>query len=202
MADFCRQCALDMWGPDPVYGRDLAGLSSPEDTAKGLYAVVICEGCGYIQVDHEGNCVSWDCLCHHAPKPPLWDRIRAYAASQWSRPIVRRRLLLTALVAASLASLAGCAAFDAAEDWYPIPRHKPLPVHHITVPQGELAETCGWRPAFGQYIYGCALRVPEANVCVIYTGPNPAPWQLAHEEKHCAGYDHPIVGLTRYSEVK
>lgn len=62
MADFCNQCSKAMGFPPG----DLAGLSSAEDTAKGRYPLVICEGCGGIQVDHEGNCVSPDCHVNHA----------------------------------------------------------------------------------------------------------------------------------------
>ena len=62
MADFCKQCSIDMFGDD--FG-DLAGLSKASDTRKGLYCTVICEGCGCIQVDHEGNCISKDCLKKH-----------------------------------------------------------------------------------------------------------------------------------------
>jgi hypothetical protein len=60
MADFCMQCTEKLFGKD--LKNDLSGLSTPEDTTKGLYPVVICEGCGHIQVDHEGRCVSKDCL--------------------------------------------------------------------------------------------------------------------------------------------
>ena len=52
MADFCKQCALDTFGDDIG---DLAGISTPEDTASGMYPVVICEGCGPVQVDHTGT---------------------------------------------------------------------------------------------------------------------------------------------------
>ena len=62
MADFCRQCSIYMFGKD--YG-DLKGLSSEEDTKNELYAIALCEGCGLIQVDHEGNCVSPDCGIDH-----------------------------------------------------------------------------------------------------------------------------------------
>lgn len=62
MADFCKQCSEAEFGED--FG-DLAGLSTPEDTAKGLYAVVLCEGCGPTQVDHEGKCVCNDCMEKH-----------------------------------------------------------------------------------------------------------------------------------------
>lgn len=62
MADFCRQCSIEVFGEDL---KDLSGLSSPEDTKNGLYSVVICEGCGATQVDHEGVCISPDCLTKH-----------------------------------------------------------------------------------------------------------------------------------------
>lgn len=62
MADFCRQCSIDLFGED---FEDLAGLSTPADTKKEMYCTVICEGCGYVQVDHAGNCVSKDCLKKH-----------------------------------------------------------------------------------------------------------------------------------------
>lgn len=59
MADFCKQCSIDTFGKD--FG-DLAGITKQEDWEHNhLAAVVICEGCGVIQVDPEGNCVSPDC---------------------------------------------------------------------------------------------------------------------------------------------
>lgn len=60
MADFCKQCSIHHFGTD--YG-DLSGVTPKEDWEKGLAQVVICEGCGPIQVDPEGNCVTSDCLC-------------------------------------------------------------------------------------------------------------------------------------------
>lgn len=62
MSDFCKQCSKDVFGED--FG-DMAKISTPEDTAKGLYASVLCEDCGYIQVDHEGNCITHDRKEHH-----------------------------------------------------------------------------------------------------------------------------------------
>jgi hypothetical protein len=59
MADFCAQCSIDMFGKD--YG-DLRGITTSEDVEAGLYAVVICEGCGHIQVDVDGHCITGDCL--------------------------------------------------------------------------------------------------------------------------------------------
>lgn len=66
MADFCKQCSYVMFGTEPDQydnGGDLQGIITAEDTANGLVSsVVICEGCGPIQVDHNGACVSVDCL--------------------------------------------------------------------------------------------------------------------------------------------
>ena len=52
MADFCQQCEFRVWGFDT---KDLAGLSTPQDTAAGRFPVLLCEGCGPVQVDHEGR---------------------------------------------------------------------------------------------------------------------------------------------------
>ena len=57
MADFCKQCSIEHFGED--FG-DLKGCTTKEDWAKGLAAIVICEGCGIIQVDPEGSCISDD----------------------------------------------------------------------------------------------------------------------------------------------
>ena len=62
MADFCQQCSIDTFGED---SRDLAGLIAEAEVRRGFCALVLCEGCGPTQVDHEGRCVSDDCLCGH-----------------------------------------------------------------------------------------------------------------------------------------
>lgn len=54
MAEFCRQCSARKLGAD--FG-DFAGITTSEQTAQGVYAEVLCEGCGPTQVDHEGACV-------------------------------------------------------------------------------------------------------------------------------------------------
>jgi hypothetical protein len=59
MSDFCQQCSVDLFGQDC---RDMAGLSTQEDTRQGLFAVVLCEGCGPCQVDHEGRCIGGYCF--------------------------------------------------------------------------------------------------------------------------------------------
>lgn len=62
MADYCKQCSERIFGQD--FG-ELKGFSSPQDTADEKYVSVLCEGCGPIQVDHEGKCVSPDCPRGH-----------------------------------------------------------------------------------------------------------------------------------------
>ena len=58
MADFCRNCSLNMFDKD---FQELADISTEADTESGIYAVVLCESCGPIQVDHRGVCVTSDC---------------------------------------------------------------------------------------------------------------------------------------------
>lgn len=57
MADFCKVCSIEHFGQD---FRELAGLSTPEDTASERYCYVICEGCGFVWVDHDGVVVHRD----------------------------------------------------------------------------------------------------------------------------------------------
>lgn len=61
MANFCRQCSIDMFGRD---FKELAGDTTEEQTKHGIVANVICEGCGFIQVNHLGECVTKNCLCN------------------------------------------------------------------------------------------------------------------------------------------
>jgi hypothetical protein len=51
MADFCKQCSLEVFGED---SRDLANITKVEDWNAGKAVYVICEGCGPIQVDPNG----------------------------------------------------------------------------------------------------------------------------------------------------
>lgn len=62
MADFCKQCRIELFGEDDG---DIARLSSEEDTKQELFCIVLCEGCGACQVDHTGRCISKDCLKKH-----------------------------------------------------------------------------------------------------------------------------------------
>lgn len=68
MADFCKQCSLDIFKED---FKELAGITKPEEQVAGQYAVVICEGCGPTLVDVDGACVSAGCMKKHGrPKEP------------------------------------------------------------------------------------------------------------------------------------
>ncbi len=57
MADFCRDCSIEHFGKD---FKELANLSTPEDTAAERYVQTICEGCGFVWVNHEGVVVHRD----------------------------------------------------------------------------------------------------------------------------------------------
>lgn len=60
MADFCKQCSINIFGED--YG-DLASITEQKEWEEGRAVCTICEGCGPIQLDPQGNCVSTDCMC-------------------------------------------------------------------------------------------------------------------------------------------
>lgn len=66
MADFCKQCSIEMFGED---GEDLKGISdrtlTKEEKEKGLGWSAICEGCGFIIVNDEGECITENCLKRH-----------------------------------------------------------------------------------------------------------------------------------------
>lgn len=51
MAEYCAQCAKDH-----NMKNGMAGLCKP-----GELVLEVCEGCGVIQVNHLGECVSVDC---------------------------------------------------------------------------------------------------------------------------------------------
>jgi hypothetical protein len=58
MADFCKQCSIELFGEDT---QDLTNLNNGP-LPEGFGIPAICEGCGYICVDLEGNCVSCDLM--------------------------------------------------------------------------------------------------------------------------------------------
>lgn len=51
MADFCNQCAKNLGFPEG----DLK-VPNPEEFEKDAMFADLCEGCGWIVVDGEGNC--------------------------------------------------------------------------------------------------------------------------------------------------
>lgn len=52
MALYCQDCSLTLFGRD--HG-DFAGQSTPDETRQGIHPHVCCEGCGFIDVDHNGR---------------------------------------------------------------------------------------------------------------------------------------------------
>jgi len=62
MSDYCLQCSTRIFGED---FKELAGITTLEEWAQERACIVLCEGCGPIQVDPEGRCVSSDCFCGH-----------------------------------------------------------------------------------------------------------------------------------------
>lgn len=50
MADFCDVCAVKRLGAPADHLRDFEGACSPDEVA-----LVLCEGCGPVHVDHKGN---------------------------------------------------------------------------------------------------------------------------------------------------
>ena len=97
------------------------------------------------------------------------------------------RLIPSAAIACGLL-LQGCGAALVQDDWHAHPTHPALPAHHIEVAAAELPRICGDHP--GMRLHGCAVRMVDARVCVIYTAAKPAAWLMAHERKHCDGWDH------------
>jgi len=53
MADFCLECHNQLFGHDLTC--DLAGLITEERVKEGYVVNVLCESCGFIQVDHNGQ---------------------------------------------------------------------------------------------------------------------------------------------------
>lgn len=81
MADFCNQCA-EYLGFRPG---DMAGISTPADTEAKLYAMVLCEECGWTQVDHTGKCVSAQCWCNGHKRGRV-DHENGHRLAQESKP--------------------------------------------------------------------------------------------------------------------
>jgi len=56
MADFCYDCCVELFDGDGIEAEqnDFFGLITKQESDKGWYARVLCEGCGIIFVDHRG----------------------------------------------------------------------------------------------------------------------------------------------------
>lgn len=64
MADFCKQCNSAIWGDDDIPS-DFEGICAP-----GHMLLVLCEGCGEVFVDYDGNCLGGvSCEADHFPQP-------------------------------------------------------------------------------------------------------------------------------------
>ena len=53
MAEFCTECTKELFGEE--IESDFKGILLKEEFEKGQVLSVLCEGCGYIEVDHLGN---------------------------------------------------------------------------------------------------------------------------------------------------
>ena len=53
MAEFCKECAKEMWG-DSVPS-DFKEMITAEQIDDGYVMEVLCEGCGWIYVDEDGK---------------------------------------------------------------------------------------------------------------------------------------------------
>ena len=53
MAEFCTECAKELFGEE--IESDFKGILPKEEFEKGQISSVLCEGCGYIYVNHLGD---------------------------------------------------------------------------------------------------------------------------------------------------
>ena len=53
MADFCLECSKELFGEEVK--SDFDGILSEDQSQEGFVQPVLCEGCGYICVDHVGK---------------------------------------------------------------------------------------------------------------------------------------------------
>tara|TARA_Y100000310_G_C20457350_1_gene703679 strand:+ start:183 stop:416 length:234 start_codon:yes stop_codon:yes gene_type:complete len=74
MADFCKACSIELYEKDLG---DFANITTEDDWKEGRAALVMCEGCGPIQVDPNGRCIG-NCFKNekegHGRKNERWDR--------------------------------------------------------------------------------------------------------------------------------
>lgn len=65
MADFCKQCSIELFNED---FKDLAGLGDGKPLEPNQGWEVICEGCGPTLVNDKGTCINKFCLKEHGMK--------------------------------------------------------------------------------------------------------------------------------------
>ncbi|QDP61579.1 MAG: hypothetical protein Tp138OMZ00d2C19078261_40 [Prokaryotic dsDNA virus sp.] len=65
MADFCKQCSIEIFGEDCG---DMKGLGDGSKLEPGFGWACLCEGCGPTVVDDEGTCISMVCDKKHGEK--------------------------------------------------------------------------------------------------------------------------------------
>jgi len=58
MADFCKECSEEMFGDE--IKNDFGGLITKKQIDEGLCMPVLCEGCGPIHVDPEGERIDYE----------------------------------------------------------------------------------------------------------------------------------------------
>jgi hypothetical protein len=62
MADFCKQCSIEIFGKDY---KELAGLGDGTPLLEGQGWSALCEDCGFIVVNDEGECITPICSKQH-----------------------------------------------------------------------------------------------------------------------------------------
>lgn len=61
MADFCKQCSIEMFGKDYM---ELANLGPVDTLTPGEGWVALCESCGHTVVAQDGTCIADWCPLH------------------------------------------------------------------------------------------------------------------------------------------
>lgn len=79
MADFCKQCSMEIFLED--YG-DLANLGPASELTEGNGWKALCEGCGSIVVAQDGSCIAKWCRRHG----DIWEEERE-AFEEWGKAI-------------------------------------------------------------------------------------------------------------------
>lgn len=80
MADFCKQCTIDIFSPhcgdaednDAAWGKWKGYENEPRITPDGkpYWVVVLCEGCGYAICLPDGTCINTKCDSKHGVGHP------------------------------------------------------------------------------------------------------------------------------------